>query len=231
MPNLSEFSARSVVWLVRTGPHSGIDDLRTRFSRLAEEHFPGAKCHFLVRDIQPLMRLLMLLANRRKAPYDVLVRIDLMSDLTPEQARGSARLKEALAVAECRTFLTTNVQFHRRSAGPGDVAMAFINTWPAHRSRVEAQQYWLDHHGPLVLKVGLPPVITSYTQVHFDVDTEHPALFDHDYQGLSFETITSQRDLVRAFAGHAALRRLNKILLADETNFTGPPAFFAFKAL
>jgi hypothetical protein len=53
-------------------------------------------------------------------------------------------------------------------------------------------------------------------------------VFDQTYQGLSFETITSQADLVRAFAGSAALRRLNRTLLEDEKNFTGPPLFSAF---
>jgi hypothetical protein len=227
---LAKFSGQSVVWLVRADDW-GVDRLRTRFFRLAEEHFPQSTCHVLARDIAPTMRLMMMVANRRRAPYNVLVRIDLPAELTGSQAGALARLRDELPAAQRRVFLTVNHQFHRSGDGPDDVAMAFINTWPAHRSRAEAQEHWVRRHGPLVLTVGLPPVITSYTQVHFAVDTAYPEVFDQTYQGLSFETITSQADLVKAFAGSAALRRLNRALLKDEKNFTGPPLFSAFTTM
>src|SRR5690242_17665048 len=202
---LSDFGARGVVVL---GDVPRPADVVGPFRTLVAEHFPAARAHVLVRDVSRSLRLLMVAARRRAAPYNVLLRLDL--DAAPDGAARAAleRFRDEVRPAARRllVFGTVNHQFHRLDAGPGDVAMAFINTWPAAGpSREEAQRYWLDQHGPLVLKVGLPPVVTSYTQVHFDDS------WDTDYQGLSFETITGQRDLVRYFLRDRAVRRLNRI--------------------
>lgn len=214
---LSDFPARSVVML-----GDGARDLLQGFRDFAGKHFPDAATHVLVRDLSLPLRLLMVVAHRRRAPHDLLLRLDLAGELTEAQRTALAgyRAETGLLV-----FQTTNHQFHNEDTGPDDVVMAFINTWPAHLDRAEARRHWLDDHGPLVREVGLPPVVTSYTQVHFDDS------FDDTYQGLSFETITSQRDLVRYFVRHASIRRLNRILLEDERNFTGPPLFFAFRTV
>ena len=119
-------------------------------------------------------------------------------------------------------FLTRNTQFHNKDTAPTDTAMAFVKTWPPNQARERSQVYWVENHGSLVQEVGLPAVITSYTQLHFDS-------VEGDYQGLSFETITSQRDMVQTLVRDPAARRLNRILLSDEEQFTGPPLFLAFR--
>jgi hypothetical protein len=145
--------------------------------------------------VSPALRLLMLAARRRAAPHNVLLRVDLTEPLD-DARRGEleAFRGDAAAVAdELLLFHTSNTQFHERGSGPDDVAMAFINTWPEGKSRPDAQRYWIDEHGPLVRRTGLPAVVTSYTQIHFD------ETLDRTYQGLSFETISSQRDLVSTY--------------------------------
>lgn len=221
---LSAFPANSVVVLARNVPVEGVVP---RFRKLVDEHFPGGEAHFLVKRLSLALRLLMVVANRQQAPYDMLLRIDLEAAMTPEQSEALKGFRSELGAGEgdVLLFQTANFQFHNVDSAPADVAMAFINTWPSDISREQAQRYWFDHHGPLVRKIGLPPVITSYTQVHFDDS------LDRTYQGLSFETITSQLDLVKVFVRDATVRRLNKALLADEKQFTGPPLFFAFEEI
>jgi hypothetical protein len=222
---LSDISGRGVVLL---GDFAVPDDAVASLRGFAEKYFAGCAAHLLVKDVTRSLRWLLVVANRRQAPYNVVLRIDLESELTAEQRAAIERFREEFrtrpGVRRLLAFGTRNVQFHNLSAGPADVAMAFINTWPIGPSHEEAHRYWVEHHGPLVQKVGLPSVITSYSQIHFDDS------FDQDYQGLSFETITSQRDLVRCYLRDAAMRKLNKILLADEKHFTGPPLFFAFRS-
>jgi hypothetical protein len=197
------------------------------FRELVAAHFPGAAAHVLVKRLSSALRLAMVAAGRKEAPHNALLRIDLGAELTGGQREAVERFREALrpVTGQLLVFGTANFQFHNVNCTPADVAMAFINTWPAHLPEDRAQQYWVEHHGPLVREVGLPPVITSYTQIHFDDS------FDRTYQGLSFETITGQRDLVKCFAKDRPLRKLNKILLNDEKQFSGPPLFFAFQAL
>jgi hypothetical protein len=203
------------------------DDLRPPLRKLAAEHFPDDPAYLLVKRLSLALRLLMRVANRKEAPYNVLLRLDVDTELTDQQRQAleQFRLDMAATGARLLLFQSTNVQFHRHDAAATDVAMAFINTWPGDLTREEAQRHWLEHHGPLVQEVGLPAVITSYTQVHFDDS------FDATYQGLSFETITSQRALARTFVRDGSVRKLNRILLEDEKRFTGPPQFFAFREL
>jgi hypothetical protein len=221
---LSDFTSRSVIML---GKVPAPEDILPPFRKLADEHFPSAKAHVLVKRLSLALRLLMVVANRRQAPLNVLLRLDLDAELNQGQRSALEQFREDLRpVAEqLLLFRTANVQFHNLNSAPTDVAMAFINTWPAHLSHDRAQKYWGEHHGPLVRKVGLPPMITSYTQIHFEDS------WDQTYQGLSFETITSQRELVKCFIRDSSVRKLNKILLEDEKQFTGPPLFFAFREL
>jgi hypothetical protein len=218
---LSTFAPHSVVALATSAAPA---ELAARFQRLTSQHFPGAATYTLLRQVSPALRLLMLAARRRPAPHNVLLRADLTEPLDDERrdALEVFRAGAAAVAGELLLFHTSNTQFHERGSGPDDVAMAFINTWPADRSRQDAQRYWIDRHGPLVRRTGLPPVVTSYSQIHFD------GTLDSTYQGLSFETITSQRDLVSTYLRDASLRRLNRTLLDDERHFTGPPLFFAF---
>jgi hypothetical protein len=218
---LSNFTAQSVVML---GDVPAPDDIAPAFRELAEEHFPGAETHVLVKQLSLSLRLAMMASRRKEAPYNVLLRIDLEAEPEERQLKMLEQFREEVS-GRLLMFLTANVQFHNRDSGPADQAMAFINTWPDDLPHDEAQTYWLDHHGPLVREVGLPPVITSYTQVHFDDS------LDQDHQGLSFETIKSQRALVSSFVRDSSLRKLNKTLIEDEKNFTGPPLFFAFREL
>lgn len=221
---LSNFNSRSVIML---GKVPVPDEIGPPFQKLADEHFPGAAAHVLGKRLSLVLRLLMVVANRREAPHNVLLRLDLDAELSEGQRKALEQFREDLrpVTEQLLLFQTTNFQLHNLNSAPTDVAMAFINTWPAHLSRDQARQYWVEHHGPLVLEVGLPPVITSYTQIHFDDS------LDQTYQGLSFETITSQRDLVKHFIRNSSMRKLNKILLKDEEQFTGPPPFFAFREL
>jgi hypothetical protein len=203
------------------------DHILSPFRKLADQHFPTAEAHVLAKHLSLSLRLLMVVANRRQAPYNVLLRLDLDGELNQGQRKALEQFHKDLRPVTERLLLfrTTNVQFHNRSSAPADVAMAFINTWPDHISREQAQKYWVEHHGPLVRRTGLPPVITSYTQIHFDDS------FDQTYQGLSFETITGQGDLAKCFIRSPSIRKLNRILLKDEEQFTGPPLFFAFQEL
>jgi hypothetical protein len=221
MAMLSNFTARSVVIL---GEVAAPEDVAPAFRELAKEYFPRAKTHVLVKQLSLALRLAMKASHRREAPYNTLLRIDLDNELDERQKKALERFREGVQ-APLLVFQTANFQFHNRDSAPGDQAMAFINTWPDHIPRDEAKKYWVENHGPLVQKVGVPPVITSYTQVHFDDS------LDQTYQGLSFETIKSQRDLVTTFIRNPSLRKLNNILLKDEEEFTGPPLFFAFREL
>lgn len=218
---LSDFTPSSVIMLART---TSTGDLVGAFDGLVAEHFPDATRYVLRRHVSTVLKVVTVLAGRKLAPYNVLLRIDLPTELTRRQheALTELRRRPLAGVERLRVFHARNHQFHHENRTSDDVVMAFINTWPAGITRQAAQRHWLDEHGPLVRGTGLPPVITSYTQIHFD-DT-----LDTDYQGLSFETITSQRKLVNRFLTDAAFRRLNKLLLDDEKRFTGPPLFFAF---
>lgn len=221
---LSDFDSRGVVVL---GSVAAPDLIVPQFRKLAEDHFPQARTHILVKQLSPSLRLLMTVAKRREAPYNILLRLDF--EAAPDEHRREAlerfRADVATLADEVLVFQTVNTQFHNLNCAPTDVAMAFINTWPTGMTKEQAQQYWRENHGPLVRQVGLPPAITSYTQIHFDDS------FDQTYQGLSFETITSQWDLVKCFIMNSSLRKLNRILLEDEKQFTGPPLFFAFRTL
>lgn len=221
---LSSFAPKSVIALARV---PATDNVVPHFRKLWSEHFPGAKTHFLVKRLSLALRLLMIAANRNEAPYNVLLRLDLDAALDQGQRDALQRFRSDLRLAaeDLLLFQTTNFQFHNVDSAPTDVAMAFINTWPSHLSREQAQRYWFERHGPLVRTTGLPPVITSYTQIHFDDS------LDQTYQGLSFETITGQLDLVKFFIRNSSIRKLNKVLLKDEEQFTGPPLFFAFREL
>jgi hypothetical protein len=216
---LSNFTTQSVVML---GDVAAPEDLAPAFREFAAEHFPGTETYVLVKRLSLSLRLAMMASRRKEAPYNVLLRIDLLAEPEEPQMKALEQFRTEVS-GRLLLFLTANVQFHNRGTGAADQAMAFINTWPAGLAHDEAQAYWLDHHGPLVREVGLPPVITSYTQVHFDDS------LDQDYQGLSFETIKSQRALVSTFIRHSSLRKLNRTLIEDERNFTGPPRFFAFR--
>ena len=221
---LSDFSATSVILL---GQVTSVDGLVGAFDELVAEHFSDATPYVLVRQISTVLKVTTVLAGRKLAPYHLLLRIDLARELTPEQRAAliGLRQRDIPGTTLLRAFHARNFQFHHENCTENDVVMAFINTWPAQVTREAAQRHWLDGHGPLVRETGLPPVITSYTQIHFD-DT-----LDTDYQGLSFETITGQRELVNRFVTDAAFRRLNRILLDDEKRFTGPPLFFAFRTV
>lgn len=233
---LSDFTPNSVAFLVSLDEIGWKKDniIRERILPLLKElkrdSFPEAQAHLLVKDMSFCLRLLALFAKRDVAPYDLLIRIDLSSDLNSDQMEALRRTKEALFAysKEVLLFKTENFRFHRAGGTEStDVAMAFINRWPAHIGREEAQEYWRNHHGPLVMKIGLPPVVKSYTQIHFH--REPDGIFDSDFQGLSFETITGQSEFVKFFIKNPAVRKLNEILLKDEENFTTPPLFFAFR--
>lgn len=235
---LADFTSRSVVYLVSLEEIGWKKEnivqerILPLIKELRRESFPGAQAHFMVKDMSFCLRLLALFAKREVAPYDLLIRIDLSTDLNSEQREALRRTKDDLApyAKEVLLFKSENFPFHKVTGTEStDVAMAFINRWPNHMNREEAQEYWLEHHGPLVLKVGLPPVVKSYTQVHFRREPDE--VFDADFQGLSFETITGQSEFVKFFIKNPSVRKLNEILLEDEQNFTPPPLFFAFRHL
>src|SRR5512139_3396880 len=98
VPDLADFSAHSIVWLVRGDERASIPELAATFARLREDHFADARLHVLGRHIRPTLCLLMFVARRAAAPYDLLVRLDLPSDseLTDEQVGALARVKGEL---------------------------------------------------------------------------------------------------------------------------------------
>lgn len=234
--SLSDFTPKSLIFLVSLNEigwkkNSLIKEkIYPHFASLKKVQFANSQGHFLVKDMSLCLRLLAVVAKRDVAPYDLLVRIDLNSEMTSQQLEALVHTKSFLKTyaKEVLLFTSQNFQFHKVGGSESsDVAMAFINRWPSNLSRADAQSYWVNHHGPLVMEVGLPPVVKSYTQIHFN--RESATVFDSKFQGLSFETITGQNEFVMFFLRNSSVRKLNEILLKDEENFTPPPLFFAFR--
>lgn len=235
---LHDFTDRSIFFLIK------IDEIGLKknniikeqifpsFKDLQKDEFSKEPIHFLVKDVSFTFGLMAAFAKREIADYDVLVRTDLHTELSENQQQALLILKNKIQSAghSVVVFATKNHQFYKADdAKNSDTAMAFINRWHPNFTEEQSQNYWLKQHGPLVMKTGLPPIIKSYTQVHTDIALGESNLFDLTYQGLSFETITSQSKFVSFFLKNPAVRKLNQTLLKDELNFTQPPLLFVFK--
>lgn len=235
---IAEFSDKSVIVLVKLKEKIGKERAIKQkfyplFKNLKAKSFSSSKGHFLIQDLDLSFKILSVVAKRKIAQYDFMVRIDLNEKLTKDQTKTLLALRDTL-IASTDDFmisLTNNTQFHRVKTNENkDVAMAFINRWHPAMSYEAAQKYWIENHGPLVIQVGLPPVVKSYTQVHVNLEARGD-VFDKRIQGLSFETITGQTAFVTYFVKNPSVRELNKRLLEDEVNFTPPPELFAFTRL
>lgn len=157
---IADIPARSVVFLIKGNPKS----IYSSFKKLKKESFEHENIHFLVKDVKASFRILALFAKRDFADYDVLVRIDLKSELTAAQEEALRTLKDQLKPnsKDLVIFLSNNTQFHKvEKDKEKDIAMAFINRWRPEQTKEEGQAYWINNHGPLVMKVGLPPAVKS----------------------------------------------------------------------
>jgi hypothetical protein len=237
--NLADMTSQSVVFILKIkASNSSLNQIIEKcilpeFKKLKQQSFSEEKMHFLVKDISLPLKLLTIFANREIADFDILVQLNLNLELTHEQLQALASMKAYLETVSSRLILfkSQNFPFYRaEDSKVTDVAMAFINQWHSELSPGQAQDYWLNHHGPLVMKTGLPAVVKSYTQIHTSLN-EDATLFDTQIQGLSFETISSQKSLVSFFLTHPEMQKLNKTLIKDELNFTKPALMFVFRTL
>lgn len=232
---IADFSKKSVVFLIKVNDESQAknvikDQYYPLFKKLKAERFANNNAHFLIQDLELSFKALSVVAKRKIADYDLMVRIDLKSDLTSEQEKSLFLVREELkrTARDMIIFLSDNTQFHRvNGTEKTDTAMAFINRWHPDMSYQAAQKYWIENHGPLVIQVGLPPTVRSYTQIHVNTKARQD-IFDRTIQGLSFETISSQTKFVIYFIKNPEVKKLNERLLEDEVNFTPPPELFAF---
>ncbi|HOE17043.1 MAG TPA: hypothetical protein PK344_06465 [Syntrophorhabdaceae bacterium] len=233
----ADITKKSIVILIQKTGDDGTaiaESLQPWIKRWKAEALSSEKVWVLQKNISFLLNLCFKVGGREIAPYDILIRIDLKSDLSDKEKQLLKSLRDMLSSdpnMHFIMFLTNNSQFIKApDTRSSDIVMAFINRWHPTLSRQEALEYWHNQHGPLVQKIGVPAVVKSYTQIHVDL-TADETLFGHDIEGLSFETISGQNKFILTCLTNPKLYILNDILLKDELQFTQTSIVFVFKTL
>jgi hypothetical protein len=233
----AEVTAKSVVVLIRTAGDDGtataqaLEPWIQQWNAVAES---SDRLIVLQKDSSRLLDLAWKIGKRETAPYEILVRIDLHSEPPATDIQLLRDLRDTLSADRSVSFImfmTDNFQFiKRRDTKNSDVVMAFILRWHPTLNQQEALGYWRTNHGPLILKLGVPAIAKSYTQIHVDLDAD-TSLFDHDIEGLACQTMSGTNRFLLALLTNPKLFILNNILKRDELEFTQTPLVSIFKTL